>query len=264
MAAAADSKSAVLANVRVRVPPLAPVFSMSSKKKSFSFRTAFLPRSHPEGWRAAFILVFAAAASFVSSKMLSAAYAANPPAGVSDVCGFAAGVLGAAVWPLLAAAWGALFFWRDPGRVPDGRDPRAFASPADGRICAIEETDGGRLKISIYTPVCGIHILRAPCGCDLVSVARRSRRRCEAAFRSMDGMEFTVATRSKGALPGRVTVYSGTGDRLERGERCGIALCASRTDVMLPAGSEPLVLEGQTAVAGETAIARFPAGERHE
>ena len=45
------------------------------------------------------------------------------------------------------------------------------------------------------------------------------------------------------------------------GERIGMIRFGSRVDVYLPDGAQPLVHEGQTAIAGETVLAEFKAAE---
>ena len=45
---------------------------------------------------------------------------------------------------------------------------------------------------------------------------------------------------------------------VQAGERIGIIRFGSRTDLYLPHGVKPLVLEGQTMIGGETVIAELP------
>jgi phosphatidylserine decarboxylase len=45
------------------------------------------------------------------------------------------------------------------------------------------------------------------------------------------------------------------GQEIVAGERIGMIRFGSRVDVYLPAGTAPLVSEGQTSLAGETVIA---------
>jgi phosphatidylserine decarboxylase len=49
---------------------------------------------------------------------------------------------------------------------------------------------------------------------------------------------------------------------VEAGVRFGVIRFGSRVDVYLPAGTKPLVAEGQTALAGETVIADLSAQAR--
>ena len=57
-----------------------------------------------------------------------------------------------------------------------------------------------------------------------------------------------------------VCFVAGRGDELAAGERIGLIRFGSRLDVYLPAAATVLVAAGQTAIAGETVIARFGAG----
>jgi phosphatidylserine decarboxylase len=45
---------------------------------------------------------------------------------------------------------------------------------------------------------------------------------------------------------------------VQAGERFGIIRFGSRTDLYLPPGVKPAVLEGQTMIGGETIIAELP------
>jgi phosphatidylserine decarboxylase len=55
----------------------------------------------------------------------------------------------------------------------------------------------------------------------------------------------------------RILCFSREGDSLAPGERIGMIRFGSRLDVYLPVAANVLVAEGQTAIAGETVIARF-------
>ena len=46
-------------------------------------------------------------------------------------------------------------------------------------------------------------------------------------------------------------------DQVQAGERFGIIRFGSRTDLYLPEGVRPLVVEGQTMIGGETVIAEL-------
>ena len=47
------------------------------------------------------------------------------------------------------------------------------------------------------------------------------------------------------------------GDFVAGGQRIGLIRFGSRVDVYLPAGTEPMVVKGQRAVAGETVLAEL-------
>jgi phosphatidylserine decarboxylase len=62
-----------------------------------------------------------------------------------------------------------------------------------------------------------------------------------------------------GLIARRIVCFSKEGDTLATGERIGLIRFGSRLDVYLPVAAGVLVAEGQTAIAGETVIARFGA-----
>jgi phosphatidylserine decarboxylase len=58
-----------------------------------------------------------------------------------------------------------------------------------------------------------------------------------------------------GLIARRIVCWSKEGQPVAAGERIGMIRFGSRVDVYLPAGTTPLVSEGQTSLAGETIIA---------
>jgi phosphatidylserine decarboxylase len=64
-----------------------------------------------------------------------------------------------------------------------------------------------------------------------------------------------------GLVARRIVTFVHEGQTVETGERFGLIRFGSRLDVFLPAGTQVLVSEGQTAIAGETVLADFQLGE---
>ena len=60
-----------------------------------------------------------------------------------------------------------------------------------------------------------------------------------------------------GLVARRIICWTEMNDNLETGERFGLIRFGSRLDVFLPAGTDPRVSLGQTAIAGETVLAEF-------
>ena len=58
-----------------------------------------------------------------------------------------------------------------------------------------------------------------------------------------------------GLVARRILTFVKEGDQLKAGERFGLIRFGSRLDVYLPKGVAVQVMEGQTAVAGETVLA---------
>jgi phosphatidylserine decarboxylase len=60
-----------------------------------------------------------------------------------------------------------------------------------------------------------------------------------------------------GLVARRIVCFAKEGEVLAPGQRIGLIRFGSRVDVYLPISANVLVAEGQTAIAGETVLARF-------
>ena len=184
---------------------------------------------------------------------------------------------------LIVAGW-CTYFFRDPRRVTP-LEPGLVVSPADGRVAAVsigvapkelglgEQT---RRRVSIAMSMFDCHVNRAPIGGRIsrivytpgkllsgeVDKASPSNERNAIVFDSAHGPVGVVQT--AGLVARRIVCFTKEGAELAPGERIGLIRFGSRLDVFLPVAATVVVAEGQTAIAGETAIARFgaPAGER--
>jgi len=61
-----------------------------------------------------------------------------------------------------------------------------------------------------------------------------------------------------GIMARRIVCRAKAGDMLTRGERFGLIMFGSRTDIYLPQGCRIEATEGQRVKGGETIIGRFP------
>ncbi len=215
-----------------------------------SWRRFILPPIHLEGWR--FVGVFAAVT--VLMWMLF------KPVGV--VC------LALTVW--------CYFFFRDPRRAVPAGDTLVL-SPADGIVSAIAEVvppkeleigEEPMTRISIFMSVFSVHVNRAPMTGKITKMFYRpgafvdvsldkeseNNERQELAMETVTGQKIAFV-QIAGLVARRILTFVKEGDQLKAGERFGLIRFGSRLDVYLPKGVAPLVLEGQTAVAGETILA---------
>lgn len=215
-----------------------------------SWRRFIFPPIHPEGWR--FVGVFAAVT--VLMWMLF------KPVGV--VC------LALTVW--------CYFFFRDPRRAVPAGDTLVL-SPADGIVSAIAEVvppkeleigEEPMTRISIFMSVFSVHVNRAPMTGKITKMFYRpgafvdvsldkeseNNERQELAMETVTGQKIAFV-QIAGLVARRILTFVKEGDQLKAGERFGLIRFGSRLDVYLPKGVAPLVLEGQTAVAGETILA---------
>ena len=170
---------------------------------------------------------------------------------------------------LAGIALACLFFFRDPERVAPSL-PGAIVAPADGRVVAVEEvTDpfvGESVRVSIFLSPLDVHVNRAPLGGLVTDVAYRPGRFL-AAFRTeasetnercalhLQGEAARVTvTQIAGVLARRIVCRARPGDKLERGERFGLICFGSRTDLVVPSGTELRVRLGERVHGGESLI----------
>ena len=177
---------------------------------------------------------------------------------------------------LILTLWCAYFF-RDPERFTP-QDEDLVISPADGRVSSIqmvrppEELLLGNepmLRISVFMNVFNCHVNRAPMRGRISNIVYREGSFLNAELdkashdNERNGMVIETSrgtigvVQIAGLVARRIVCWSNPADTLEAGERFGLIRFGSRLDVFLPAGAEPRVSLGQTAIAGETVLAEF-------
>jgi phosphatidylserine decarboxylase len=200
-------------------------------------------------------------------------------------------IMGGLIAVLLGIAFGAwliwlgliftlfcLYFFRDPERVPPPRDG-LFVAPADGRVVSViqaappPELGLGmelRWKVSIFLSVLDVHVNRVPADGVVTRIAyhhgsfvsasldkaSESNERNALAIRLHNGQEIAVV-QIAGLIARRILCSVREGDPVTAGDRFGIIRFGSRTDLYLPEGVLPMVVEGQTMIGGETVIAEL-------
>ncbi len=170
---------------------------------------------------------------------------------------------------LAGVALACLFFFRDPERIPPTL-AGAIVAPADGRVVAVQDaTDpfvGEGVRISIFLSPLDVHVNRSPVG-GLVTEVEYRPGRYLAAFRAEasktnerctlylqgEAARVTVA-QIAGVLARRIVCRARPGDKLERGERFGLICFGSRTDLVVPEGTELHVRPGERVRGGESVI----------
>jgi phosphatidylserine decarboxylase len=168
-----------------------------------------------------------------------------------------------------AAALALLGFFRDPERTPPGV-PGGVLAPADGRVMAIAELAdpwvGQAVRISIFLSPLDVHVNRAPIG-GLVKNVEYVAGRFLAAYRpeasslnerctvSVEGERTRVAVRQiSGVLARRIVCRVRPGDTLRAGERYGLIRFGSRTDLLVPRGTQVRVRVGDRVRGGESVM----------
>ena len=177
---------------------------------------------------------------------------------------------------LILTAW-CVYFFRDPPRVTP-LDPALVVSPADGRVSSVTTSvaprelglgEQTRRRVSIFMNVFNCHVNRAPVAGKVTKVAYTPGKFINAEFdkasedNERNGIVLDSANgpigvvQIAGLVARRIVCFVGEGRDLAQGERFGLIRFGSRLDVWLPVGATVLVAEGQTAIAGETVLARF-------
>jgi len=171
--------------------------------------------------------------------------------------------------PFAAATLASLGFFRDPERrVPATAD--AVLSPADGRVTEVvddvDEWVGPAVRVSIFLSPLDVHVNRSPISghvVDRVSTPGRFvpafepdagmvNERC-ALYLEGDRARVTVI-QIAGVLARRIVCRVGRGDKLEAGQRFGMIKFGSRTDCLMPRGTDVRVRVGDRVRGGETVL----------
>ena len=184
----------------------------------------------------------------------------------------AACILGWVGWWPPTVALGAvtlcfLGFFRDPERTPPSV-ARAVLAPADGRVMRVAEVDdpwvGRAVRVSIFLSPLDVHVNRSPVA-GLVEGVQHEAGRFLAAYRdeaselnerctiALQGEAGRVGVRQiAGVVARRIVCRARQGDTLQAGERYGLIRFGSRTDLVVPAGTEIRVRVGDRVRGGET------------
>jgi len=212
--------------------------------------TKIFPKIHTEGYK--FIVI----AGFITIILLL-------------VNGFL-GLIG-----LLLTIW-VYYFFRDPERVIIG-DDNYLVSPADGEVIKVEEVDGPKelnlenkkfKKISIFMNVFDCHVNRTPCSGQVEDIlykpgkflnasldkASEDNERNYYKLKDNHGNDIIVV-QIAGLVARRIVCETNKDQTLNQGDRIGMIRFGSRADVYYE-NYEPLVKIGQTAISGETLLAK--------
>jgi phosphatidylserine decarboxylase len=160
-------------------------------------------------------------------------------------------------------------FFRDPERdVPSV--PGGVLSPADGRVLSVDETDdrfvGPAVRVAVFLSPLDVHVNRSPIA-GLVAGTTYSRGRFLAAYRPeaaeanercalhLQGESARVTVvQIAGVVARRIVCRVGPGDKLAAGERFGMIRFGSRTDCVMPRGTDVRVRAGDRVTGGMTIL----------
>ena len=176
---------------------------------------------------------------------------------------------------ILLTVW-VYYFFRDPERIIIENDD-FLVSPADGEVIKIEEVDGPKElglenkrfnKISIFMNVFDCHVNRTPCSGIVEDIlykpgkflnasldkASEDNERNYYKIKDKHGNDIIVV-QIAGLVARRIVCETNKNQELNQGDRIGMIRFGSRADVYYE-NYEPLVKVGQTAISGETLLAK--------
>ena len=176
---------------------------------------------------------------------------------------------------ILLTIW-VYYFFRDPERVIIG-DDSYLVSPADGEVIKVEEVDGPKelglenkkfKKISIFMNVFDCHVNRTPCSGIVEEIlykpgkflnasldkASEDNERNYYKIKDKNGNDIVVV-QIEGLVARRIVCETNKNQEVNQGDRIGMIRFGSRADVYYE-NYEPLVKVGQTAISGETLLAK--------
>jgi len=175
------------------------------------------------------------------------------------------------------------YFFRDPVRIIPQCDDLVI-SPADGVVSLIEQVvppadmglgDAALTRVSVFMNVFNCHVNRAPVAGKVTAIVYHHGKFVNAsldkASEHNERNSLTIETASgarigvvqiAGLVARRIVCFVKEGDTMDAGFRFGLIRFGSRLDIYLPQGTAPLVIVGQTAVAGETILAELGADTR--
>jgi phosphatidylserine decarboxylase len=215
-----------------------------------SLKTIILP-IHREGW---FFIAIAGTVTFLLALL-------------SPILGWIGAIF--TVW--------IAYFFRDPERTTPLKEG-LIISPADGIISAIVENvrapaelefgDETWTRVSVFLNIFDVHINRIPVSGEIIRSHYHPGKFLNASLdKASDENErqvlavkpergpVIVFVQIAGLIARRIRCDVSEGSQVMTGQRYGLIRFGSRVDVYLPKGMEPLVMQGQRMIGGETVIA---------
>ncbi len=166
-------------------------------------------------------------------------------------------------------------FFRNPIRETNAHYGDV-ASPADGTVVVIEETEeteyfhDRRIQVSIFMSPADVHVNRAPIKGEVKLVqyhagkhliASRPKSSTENERNTIviaDGSQEILLRQIAGILARRIVCYLKTGDHVTAGQQLGFIKFGSRVDIFFPLNAQILVNLNQIVIGGKTVIGNFP------
>jgi phosphatidylserine decarboxylase len=175
-----------------------------------------------------------------------------------------------------------VYFFRDPERVTPTREG-LIVSPADGVVqlvdlavppAELDMGDGERNRVCVFMNVFNVHVNRVPIAGIIRRISYRPGKFLNASLDKAsvhneresyrletDSGDDIAFVQIAGLVARRIICQVEEGQPVDAGQRFGLIRFGSRVDVYLPKGVKPLVVVGQSMIAGESVIADMKSKE---
>lgn len=179
-------------------------------------------------------------------------------------CGLCAGLFGLVI-----------YFFRDPMRVLEDRDPHLCYSPADGRVADISpdfqdsDTGAAYVRIGIFLSVLDVHVQRSPLQGKVDFVTDQagmnhpaydlaaSSENAQISMGIQTAFGLVVVKQIAGIMARKCVNFAKPGLEIQAGQRYGLIKFGSRVELFLPPGSKILIKNGDQVNGGLTPIAEM-------
>ena len=171
------------------------------------------------------------------------------------------------------------FFFRDPSRYFT-HEPGIIVAPADGKVVAIDTLDNHpyvgeqAIKISIFLSIFDVHVNRIPTD-GTIDYVKYNPGKFFAAYKDKaselnEQTEIKIITgggtrlivkQIAGVIARRIVCKLHEGQTVSAGERFGMIRFGSRTDLILPAGSDINVKMGEHVAGSKTVMGYLKNGD---
>ena len=176
---------------------------------------------------------------------------------------------------LVLSIW-CYYFFRDPERIPIN-DENYLTSPADGLVLQVLDTNGPKelglenkkfKKVSIFMNVFDCHVNRSPCSGKIEEILYKPGKFINASldkasednernyYKIKDNQNNDIVlVQIAGLVARRIICETSKDQEIKQGDRVGMIRFGSRADIYYE-NYQPLVKVGQTAISGETLLAK--------
>ena len=207
------------------------------------------------------------------------------PCIIACVMAICAVVLHGSVWLIpVEAALAVVLIWlfsffRDPPRKIIADDSVLY-SPCDGTVTSVTQ-ENGSITISVFLSIYNVHLNRSPCKATVMrSTYKKGQFRNandpeSSQINEANDLELTMDTGTRerivvrqisGVVARHIVCRAKVGDKLGQGEQFGMIKFGSRTELILPQGTDREVCAkpGDKVKAGLTVLVRYKNAEKFE